>query len=91
MSTLLTSEAEIELNLLDLNIEADGTCRWDSLLIEFPPGGPVVDSLCGNQIEQSLFVGVTPVTLTFTADGGVQFPGFRIGKVKTKKKFFWSF
>lgn len=65
-----------------LDIEADAQCRWDSLAINFQLSGQS-NTVCGNLVSPNGFTsnpitGVGPVSLTMTADDGVNGGGFQI-------------
>ena len=72
-------EAEVTISVIDFNIENDPNgCNWDATLIEFADGRDDSGRICGNNLDQTIFIGAAPVTITFTSDGGVQFAGFRM-------------
>ena len=73
---------DVILTFTALDIEADAQCRWDSLAINFQLSGQS-NTVCGNLVSPNGFTanpltGVGPVSLTMTADDGVNGGGFQI-------------
>ena len=73
---------DVILTFTDLDIENDAACRWDSLAINFQLSGQS-NTVCGNLANPNGFTanpltGVGPVSLTMTADDGVNGRGFQI-------------
>ena len=73
---------DVILTFTALDIEADAQCRWDSLAINFQLSGQS-NNVCGNLVSPNGFTanpitGVGPVSLTMTADDGVNGGGFQI-------------
>ena len=76
------ADVDVILTFVDLDIENDAQCRWDSLAINFQFSGQS-NTVCGNLVNPNGFTanpltGVGPVSLTMTADDGVNGRGFQI-------------